>query len=1112
MNKIFGYTKKGGQHWFQSDAYLDKEIESIKDPEGGSISSLPAAVPSPFARIDLVKTAFRNIIKSPNLTAYNKDGNVIAGRDDEKLVSHALDVAEIVFNIDNIKDKIKIIVWDKKKQLEKLKSGLVTHRRLAETLELYLGQDKRSCNFDLLKRLYIVEYNHKIIGCTSPATLFFATANDLSHVQIPLKKRTSFDTYAPIYKRDSDFQQYLYLLFEVSPTLKQRFTVLHDYLRKNLRILDKERPELYDVINKLIKDPKAAHDYFKENYAELDTGTTGDSIEIIGVPLRKRKRKDKIRSDFFIRSTKQRADETKKPLVLQNRLNKSFSYIDEREWDSAIKVPFVDNETILEERQLPGSIDKHPYLTVSDFLEPYLIRLIYPIDKDKFFDGDIITEVGSDSKGYILPLKQRFFDYFNSGDLLSSSPDKPKIKMVQGAAGSVKVSLRIPIAKQGESISLERIYYQSPEGELGSPDELKNKGAIVEHQFGITLFPFIKTNDKTIGAHYRIQLVDRDIEEVLKNTDYDLTFFSNSKKEAKKYRAKKQRSNDHENFTKSDYYVLNHEFDFIQIRKITGVSGIIIPKWKPFSKGSEQFAFAVDFGTTNTHLEYKIGNETPKPFDISTQDIQIATLFHPTKTTDDFGGTGAFEIRDLIEKEFIPRIIGNGSEFKFPHRTVIAESHNLDINTETFALADFNIPFIYEQKHAFNNKNHLNLKWAKKEEGNEKRVRAFFENLMMLMRNKVLNGNGDLSKTQFVWFYPSSMKPARKAELEKAWRELFEDYFNPSKLAVSTPESLAPFFYFKNKKREIGFRPAIAIDIGGGTTDIVVFQSNKPLLLTSFKFAANAIFGDGYSEHGSADANGIIKKYFLHYKNLLEKNKLHDLSKVLNSIEQKKKAEDINTFFFSIENNPMIKDPKLFSYNSLLSRNDDYKILFVYLYAAIIYHIAVLMKEKKVELPKYIIFSGTGSKILNIISDSEAILSDFSKLIFENIYKEKFNEDGLSVETEDKIPKEVTCKGGLMMDYKDEQLDIRNIKTTLTCLENQGIDVLTYSDLNEERKAAIVSYIKEFNYFFLSLNRQFSFSDYFDVSEESLVVFKKEVNKHLREYLEEGLDYNKKRD
>ena len=1110
MSKIFGYTKKGGQHWFNSDAYSDKEIEAIKDPEGGSEISLPTAIPSPFARIDLVKTAFRNIAKSPNLKAYTKDGNVVSGKDDEKLVSDALDLAEMLFNIDSIKDKIKIIVWDKESEIEKLKtSSNKGHRQLAETLELYLEQDKESYNFDLLKRLYLVEYNHKIIGCTSPATLFFATANDLSHAQIKLTKNdiTFDDEYTPLYERDSEFQKYFYLLFKANPTFSQRLTVVNEYLEKNLKILDTENHNLYEEIKNLNATS------FATAYSELDTGITGNSVEIIGVALRKRKKEDIVNSilssDFIIQSSKYRGE--LKPLVLQNNLNKPFRYANDN-WDNSIKIPFTDNETVLEKRRLPSVNIQYPYLTVSDFLEPYLIRLVYPINKDKFFDGNINIEVGDDSKGFILPLKKQFFDYFNSNDLLSSLPNKPKIEMVQGAAGSVKVILRIPVAKQGEYISFERIYYQSSE----KPNEEQNKGVIVEHQFGVTLFPFIKTNNPNIESYYRVQLVDRDVTGVLKNTDYDLRFFSNTEQDPIDVRAKKTRSSkkpDAVETATSQYYVLHNEFDFIQVKNVvaSGASGIIIPKWQPYSQGNEVFSFAVDFGTTNTHIEYKIGNGSPKPFDITADDVQIATLFHPTKTTEDFGGTGAIAIRELIEHEFVPQHLGNGSEYKFPHRTVIAESHSLNVETETFSLADFNIPFIYERKPE-KDKIQSNLKWAKKEKGNEKRVRAYFEKIIMLLRNKVLFNRGNLAQTKLVWFYPSSMKPARKSQLESTWNELFNLYFNPTQQAVGITESLAPFYYFKgtNKLQGGSFKPVVSIDIGGGTTDVVVFKQNKPLLMTSFKFAANAIFGDGFSEYGAASSNGLISKYFPYYENLLATNKLYDLSKVLSSIKDKNKTEDINAFFFSIENNPKIKDKKLFSYNSLLSNDEDLKIIFIYFYSAIIYHIADLMKQKQIELPKHIVFSGTGSKVLNVITSDLKILANLSKTIFENVYNQKFDKDGLSIETEKEMPKEVTCKGGLMLNAEDLAIDIRTIKATHTCLN--GVEKLTYEQLDETATANIANYVGEFNNFFFNLNAQFSFADYFNVTAKSMEIFKDELSKHLRDYLEEGLEFNKKLD
>jgi hypothetical protein len=1110
MSKIFGYTKKGGQHWFNSDSYSDKEIEAIKDPEGGSEISLPTAIPSPFARIDLVKTAFRNIAKSPNLKAYTKDGNVVSGKDDEKLVSDALDLAEILFNIDSIKDKIKIIVWDKEAEIEKLKtSSNKGHRQFAETLELYLEQDKESYNFDLLKRLYLIEYNYKIIGCTSPATLFFATANDLSHAQIKLTKNdiTFDDKYTPLYERDSEFQKYFYLLFKANPTLSQRLTVVYEYLEKNLKILDTENHNLYEEIKSL----NAAS--FATTYSELDAGATGDSVEVLGVAFRKRTKEDIVNSilssDFIIQSSKYRGELM--PLVLQNNLNKPFRYANDN-WDNTIKIPFTDNETVLEKRRLPSLNIQYPYLTVSDFLEPYLIRLVYPINKDKYFDGNVNVEVGDDSKGFILPLKKQFFDYFNSDDLLSSLPSKPKIEMIQGAAGSLKVILRIPVAKQGEFISFERIYYQTSD----KPNEEQNKGVIVEHQFGITLFPFIKTNNQNIESYYRVQLVDRDVSGILKNTDYDLKFYSNIEQDTIDVRAKKTRSckkPDAVETATSQYYVLNKEFDFIQIKNVeaSGASGIIIPKWQPYSQGNEVLSFAVDFGTTNTHIEYKIGNGSPKPFDITVDDLQIATLFHPTKTTEDFGGTGAIAVRELIEHEFVPQYLGNGSEYKFPHRTVIAESHSLNVETETFSLADFNIPFIYERKPE-KDKIQSNLKWAKKEKGNEKRVRAYFEKIIMLLRNKVLLNRGNLSHTKLVWFYPSSMKPARKSQLESTWNELFNLYFNPTQQAVGITESLAPYFYFKgtNKLQGGSFKPVVSIDIGGGTTDIVVFKQNKPLLMTSFKFAANAIFGDGFSEYGAASSNGLISKYFPYFENLLATNKLYDLSKVLSSIKDKNKTEDINAFFFSIENNPKIKDKKLFSYNSLLANDEELKIIFIYFYSAIIYHIAELMKQKQIDLPKHIVFSGTGSKVLNVITSDLKILANLSKTIFENVYNQTFDSDSLSIETEKEMPKEVTCKGGLMLNAEDLAIDIRTIKSTHTCLK--GVEKLTYEQLDDVAKANIANYVGDFNKFFLNLNAQYSFADYFNTTAKSLEIFKDELNKHLRDYLEEGLEYNKKLD
>src|SRR5699024_2401009 len=114
---------------------------------------------------------------------------------------------------------------------------------------------------------------------------------------------------------------------------------------------------------------------------------------------------------------------------------------------------------------------------------------------------------------------------------------------------------------------------------------------------------------------------------------------------------------------------------------------------------------------------------------------------------------------------------------------------------------------------------------------------------------------------------------------------------------------------------------------------------------------------------------------------------------------------------------------------------------------------------------------------------------------------------GLTVKAEREIPKEVTCKGGLMTKPKDLEMEVSKIAKTFTCID--GVNKLTYKGLNDAQKSKVINYIEEFNNFFIHLNDDFNFSDLFTVSQESLNIFRSEINKHLRDFLEEGLAYNR---
>jgi hypothetical protein len=1118
MPRVFDYSGRSGNDWTKTNAYGDIEIDGIRDPDGGSGVILPTAIPSPFARIDLVKTAFRNIAKSRegHLKAYTTpDGEVLASRSDEKLVSDCLDLAEILFNYDSLSRDIKIIPWHKDNEIHALKNGSDEHRRLGETLELFLHQDSDAYNFDKVNRLYIIQYRNTVIGCTSPVTMFFTSAGDLSEAQIRISNQdTAFDgNYNPLYNRDPEFQKYLYLLFKANPILRKSLRDFDNYLEENLNELGQRNRTLYDEIHAL--DPSSFH----ANYMELDTGDSGSIVEVLGVGLRKRNPNmilDTIsQSDFVIRATKPLSG--KVPLVLQDNFHKPWKYINDA-WNANTKVPAVSPESALELRILPDTQFKYPYLTVSDFLEPYLVRMVYPINRNKFFDGNLSIDHGLDEKGYLLPLKRKFFDYFTTEDLMQSGLGKPQLSMVQTVGNGVRVSLKIPVQKANEYVTFERTYYEKS---IDSPsEEYNNKGIVVEHQLGLTLFPFMRLSDAQINPFYRVQVIDRNLFGLLKNGVYNLAYFANDDSRTPRNAVLKPRSakNSDSYQPGTGYYVVEENFDFVQI-SYNEASAIVIPKWQIIKEGHSQFSFAIDFGTTNTHIEYKKDNDAPKAFDIGTEDMQIATLYDPAKSTDVILKEGAKELKELIDLEFLPTTVGGKSPYRFPHRTVIAENKLVNHQGSTHTLADFNIPFYYEKSEMQSRNDNLipNLKWAQKDLENDRRLGHYLEKLIMLIRNKVLLNNGNLAKTRLIWFYPSSMKPARLSSLTDQWNLLFRKYFKDSENSNRLSESLAPFFYFQATGRIPGsFKPVVSVDIGGGTTDVVIVQNGTPVLISSFRFAANALFGDGYSTHGNAAANGLTQKYSKVFLELFNRNGRTSMEDILRELVGNNRSEEINAFLFSLVQNQKLNDPNTYAYSKMLFNDQDFKIVFLYFFTAIVYHLAEIFKARSWELPENLIFSGTGSKVLNIIErDSQkrgGNLATLTQKVFELMLGKSNNSNGLTIKTDEHSPKELTCKGGLMA--TDDQLNrnIDNLKATWSGVPEIGFDPISYAELDLAIKEKVVEHVKEFNQFFLNLNNVISFEGYFEISSASRKKFEDCINLNLQDYLDSGLAFNRSMD
>lgn len=1079
-------------NWDDSVKIGSTAIDKIPDPIGATDAHEITSIPSPFARMDLVKNAFK-IVADGQL-----EGNTIY----HKLVSDTLDVGQIFFNIEKYRNSIEIIVWDKSNALKELEdSNFDEHQRLGRTYGTYLQQDQDVYHFDKMDCIYLLNYKaptapHEmnIIGATSPATLFFTSANDLSYVgkgeyAITFGNDRPFDgAYAPLYKRDETYIRYLWSLKKSRIDFPALFPEVNSYLEKCFNYFP----------TSLKKDLQALSDVaYNDDYDDISVNPIAQNyVTILGQRLKGKKSINEVKSDFEMAvSPALKKVGEKIPLALPvETFTEPLKYVIDT-WNKNIKVPYVDNRAIAD-RTLPEDGTAYPYVTVSDFLEDTIVSIPYKFNKDAFFNGN--DEKAEEKSSYLLPIKKTFFNYFQVSDLkgkVDNNKDMIEIKRLAGDTG-VKVILRIPV--KGGHIKYERIYYKADKADIAN-----NKGIIISRELTLGQFPAIKYS-QGLAPYYRITVLDRDALGVNQNNHYVLSFFDGKNNIVTSDSVvERNRNSDggrfNDFFIDSATYVVSKEYQYIQVsdRDNNGFDAIVIPHFAART-GNHKFRFAIDFGTTNTHIEYSIDGETPRAFKIDESDMQMQKLHSMI---------GDSAIIDVFRSDFVASAIGGDSIYSYPMRTVLAETNNTNWSKPVFSMAHTNIPFAYEKSKSLPyNVLHTDLKWSPKQD-DKQRAAMYIECLLIMLRNKVLLNNGDLSKTEIVWFYPASMTQSRFNKFKNEWEKYFTQYFNaPASNIIAISESAAPFYFYKNK---MGTTATVAsVDIGGGTTDVLIADKGEPKYLTSFRFAANSIFGDGYSYESSS--NGVVEKYAREIKTLLEQNKLNQLTSILSELEEKKISSDIISFFFSLAGNKETQG--VIDFGKMLADDNKSKYILILFYVSIIYHIANIMKAKDFPMPRHITFSGNGSKMLNILTTSNATLENFTKLIFEKVYGQKYSVDGLTI-IRPESSKESTCKGGIIHEpfQPQDYFQLKEMKTVLLGKDDTtfATDKMSYDDIDESLKNAVVDNTNKFFNFAFNLDKDFSFFDAFEVDKSIMESVKALCARDVKTYLENGISIKK---
>ena len=1024
-------TERGGRGFVKHAMPIDRsEIPDAQQATGDALNKMSTSIPTPFARLFLYSNAFNEVNvrqEDPNFsyTAHNEQTSYNA------LVGEWLDLMEFIFYYGN-DDEMEIIPWNQVDIQNLKESNNEKHHRLAESLEAALKQTpalKSTTSINLFR------YNGIIIGGTSPVSLLYMSPNLRTQLKESIPRSGHDNGYLfddnviPLYKREIDFRRFLQEFADLN-RIDDAVTV-SDELKRIFTYIQNER-EFYDAAIKGEYDAargKTGADAFHasltdKNYEKIKN-KSGHTLTVSSIIMWGKKSiiqpggsqyemiptSDQYTKEYIAGAIKEVAT----PLVLSPQGMDGAIYYKEEKWNPIYIIP-EPTSTILSTRKLPGFKNEiRPYVTIDDFLEKKIIWTAFNIQRNRFYTAS------QANLECLLPLKKEFFKFFNLDDLFEYNENEGTYTLKDMLTieetdndmetPTFKVTLSIPTA-YGRNMEYVREY--------------KGDNVIVcsgsTDMFDMAFFPFYKMD---AGENiYNIMLGYKGNEKSFNIYSVDdivtpvaIDLMQRSQSPVKTFHTRVQQA-----------------FDIVEL-VVGDTAGLIIPIMRQIRAVdiSKDYVFCVDFGTTNTHVAYGeiaagvVSAKTIKPLEIDDDnELQAVYLNDHEKGKVDAGFGFASDFLQPVMREFAPATIGKKYSMHYPMRTTVCEVPNLEIRKSSL-FGTINIGYNYLSEIGTSSKcvYKTNIKWVTSNDDIKAtdRIEVFFEEIMWIMKNKsVLNeGRPDF---KFVFTYPQSMNKSLVKTFTKKWKDAREKVgavgvraavtanFNAAKL-----EGVAPYYKFSAKFGK-GAKYA-NIDIGGGTTDIIFIDpvAGGDKFSYSAKFAANDLWGDGTNSDASQE-NGFLLYYLSSkfYENLqsdTDKESLRNLMEKPNA----NSADIINYLFSKNESYDFVK---------ALEASGNFKTLMLAHASAIIYYMAIsFLRDGLDELPRYISFTGMGSKYLQILGDDDCI-SDVVNAVFNYRVGDTYPNPNIKVYFDDD-PKCVTAQGGVRMFSNTEITPIESL-------------------------------------------------------------------------------------
>lgn len=680
-------------------------------------------------------------------------------------------------------------------------------------------------------------------------------------------------------------------------------------------------------------------------------------------------------------------------------------------------------------------------IDINSYFNPTLIKVPYRIDRNHFTAIKYKNDVKDRDYDYLLPFKPEVFDLYNGTD-------------IDADLHINKNDVTVEIRYQGQKY--EKKYSSEPIG---------NQGRIVDLQlasinFDLGLFPNILSKNDEENNYFKLLVIGADESPDAPNFNIDkinLSFFKirNGVSKITEQAAhnadygvlpavvrSKQQKNNVDGGTKF-YELFNSSFDMIEVN-ILGDKGLILPVWEQSDDGQRSFTYAVDLGTSNTFISRCQTGDNNEPELFKLERPMVSYLHEipndPQQPLNRRIEDSIFpKAKSRIKTEFIPAII-DGRDYKFPIRTALCGIQNNRNRSKLFDT--HNIAFFYEKMMAEDDQNvHTDIKW----ENDADSIRIFIQELLLMIKCDILQHNGDLDRTKLVWFRPLSFSGDIRDTFTATWESEAQRILRIPKGQINCySESEAPYYFFKKKNYIADTQAVAVIDIGGGSTDIVYFNDNSPVMANSVHFGCDVLWGNGYSKFRNTRDNGI----YLKYKDTIrfDRDDLAELNRCFQNVDNNSTKDIIN---FWLSNADFCDIRKLLV--------QDFRPVFVYHFISILYYMANMVKDNECVAPRTIIFSGNGSKYIDgFISDNESVLKQIINMVLDDVFN-KTNNVNLKLPNE---RKEATCYGGLYRSPNAEKVPERVYHGDLSC------KYLRVDDLNENfdtLKGKLINKYESFN-------------------------------------------------